>query len=85
MFYPPLPNAPRIQHLTTIASDRDIGEPASGFAKFIVGDDQNTQRLRQPYGVAMFDGKLYVADSRAPGLAVFDFAAAAVLAHDRFR
>jgi sugar lactone lactonase YvrE len=72
VFYPALPNAPRIQHLTTIASDRDISAPASGFAKFIVGDDPNAQRLRQPYGVAVFDGKIYVADSRAPGLAVFD-------------
>ena len=72
VFYPPLPNAPRIQHLTTIASDRDISAPASGFAKFIVGDDPNAQRLRQPYGVAVFDGKIYVADSRAPGLVVFD-------------
>lgn len=72
VFYPPLPNAPRIQHLTTIASDRDISEPAGNFARFIVGDDANEQRLRQPYGVAMFDGKLYVADSKAPGLAVFD-------------
>ena len=72
VFYPALPNAPRIQHLTTIASDRDIGEPISGFARFIVGEDTGAQRLRQPYGVAAFDGRLYVADSRAPGLAVFD-------------
>jgi DNA-binding beta-propeller fold protein YncE len=72
VFYPPLPNPPRIQHLTTIASDRDISEPAGGFARFIAGDDSNAQRLRQPYGVAMYDGKMYVADSRAPGLAVFD-------------
>lgn len=72
VFYPALPNAPRIQHLTTIASDQDISVPVGGFAKFIAGDDQRAQRLRQPYGVAMFDGKLYVADSKAPGLAVFD-------------
>ena len=72
VFYPPLPNPPRIQHLTTIASDRDISAPTGGFEQFIVGDATNTQRLRQPYGTALFDGKLYVADSRAPGLAVFD-------------
>jgi len=72
VFYPPLPNPPRVQHLTTIASDLDISAPAGGFAKFIAGDDQREQRLRQPYGVAMFEGKLYVADSKAPGLAVFD-------------
>jgi DNA-binding beta-propeller fold protein YncE len=72
VFYPPLPNPPRIQHLTTITSERDVAPPSSSFAKFIVGEEVNEQRLRQPYGVAMFDGKMYVADSRGPGLAVFD-------------
>ncbi len=73
VFYPPLPNAPRIQHLKTIASDHDVGGTVEGFEKFVLGDDQHTQRLRQPYGVAMFEGRLYVADSKGPGLAVFDF------------
>jgi DNA-binding beta-propeller fold protein YncE len=72
VFYPPLPNAPRIQHLKTLASERDVAPAASTFAKFVVGEETNEQRLRQPYGVAMFDGKMYVADSRGPGLAVFD-------------
>ncbi len=63
---------PRIQHLATIASERDINPPSDGFAKFILGDDANVRRLQQPYGVAMSEGKLYVADSRAQGLAVFD-------------
>ncbi len=71
-FYPGAPDAPRIQHLKTISGEGDLGAPASGFAQFIVGDDTRTQQLKQPYGVAMFEGKLYVVDSRAPGLAVFD-------------
>lgn len=74
VFYPSLPGAPRIQHLATIASERDLGQPVDGFAKFILGDVSNEGRLQQPYGLAMFDGKLYVADSRAQGLAVFDMA-----------
>ncbi len=73
VFYPALPDAPRIQHLTTIMSDRDVNAADSSLAKFVLGDDQNVQRLKQPYGVAMYEGKLYVADSRASGLAVFDF------------
>ncbi len=73
VFYPPLPNAPRIQYLTTISSERDVGAQESGFEKFVVGEDTHAQQLRQPYGVAMHQGRLYVADSRAPGLAVFDF------------
>ena len=73
LFYPPLPNAPRIQHLATFTGERDVNGPEGAFTKFIVGEATKTQVLKQPYGVAMFDGKLYVADSRAPGLAIFDF------------
>ena len=73
-FYPPMPNPPRIQHLKTITGERDMGVSVSGFAKFVLGDEAKTQQLMQPYGVGMYGGKLYVVDSRAPGLAVFDLA-----------
>ena len=73
-FYPPLPDPPRIQHLRTLTGERDLGVAASKFAQFVVGDDTRTQQLKQPYGVGMFNGKLYVVDSRAPGIAVFDLA-----------
>ena len=73
-FYPPPPQPPRIQHLATFSGERDFAPPAGGFAQFILGEDRTSQRLERPYGVAMFEGRLYVADSRAPGLAVFDLA-----------
>lgn len=73
-FYPPPPQPPRVQHLLTLSGERDLAPATSGFARFIVGDDKTSQRLQRPYGMALFDGKLYVADSRAPGLAVFDLA-----------
>jgi DNA-binding beta-propeller fold protein YncE len=74
VFYPPLPNAPRIQYLTTIASERDLAVKKDSFADFIVGEEKEAQRLMQPYGVAMYQGKLYVADTGAGGLAIFDLA-----------
>lgn len=73
-FYPSLPNPPRIQHLKTLTGERDLGAPASGLAKFVLGDDAKAQQLKQPYGVGMYQGKLYVVDSRAPGIAIFDLA-----------
>jgi len=72
VFYPPLPNPPRLQHLLTLSGEGDVARENSDFAKFIVGDVANARQLRQPYGVAMFDGKVYVADTKGPGLAVFD-------------
>jgi DNA-binding beta-propeller fold protein YncE len=74
VFYPQLPNAPRIQYLTTIASERDLAVKKDSFADFIVGEDKDSQRLTQPYGIAMDKGKLYVADTGAGGLAIFDLA-----------
>lgn len=71
-FYPPLPQPPRIQHLATFSGEDDFAAPDSQFAKFILGEEKNPRSLQRPYGVAMFDGRLYVADSKAPGLAVFD-------------
>jgi sugar lactone lactonase YvrE len=73
-FYPPLPAAPRIQHLRTLKGERDLGPEASNLAKFVLGEETNARQLIQPYGVAMYKGKLYVVDSRAPGIAVFDLA-----------
>ncbi|SIR65118.1 hypothetical protein SAMN05421829_1266 [Aromatoleum tolulyticum] len=71
-FYPPLPNAPRIQYLTTLSGERDLAVAKGRFAEYILGEEREARQLVQPYGVALTDGKLYVADSRAPGLAVFD-------------
>lgn len=72
VFYPALPNAPRVQYLTTIAGERDLAGEHDSFADFIVGDDKAGQRLTQPYGAALYQGKLYVADTGAAGLALFD-------------
>ena len=72
VFYPPLPNAPRIQYLTTIASERDLAVKKDSFADFIVGEEKAAQRLTQPYGIAIDQGRLYVADTGAGGLAIFD-------------
>ena len=72
VFYPLPPDPPRIRYLATFANARDLGAQESELAKFIVGDDKLGEELKRPYGVAMRDGKIYVADNRLSGLAVFD-------------
>lgn len=75
VYYPAPPALPRIQLLTTFEGERDLGEADSSLAKFLLGDaDKSARRLQQPYGAALFDSKLYVVDSKAPGLVVFDLA-----------
>jgi len=74
VFYPPLPNPPRIQFLTTFSGAADVEKvEKSELATFVLGKEtQEEQELSKPYGVALFDGKLYVADTRGGGYAIFD-------------
>ena len=74
MFYPLPPDPPRIQHLATYASARDLqtDKAEGGLKTFLLGEEKIQDALVRPYGVAMSDGKIYVADSRGPGLAIFD-------------
>ncbi len=75
VFYPGQPDPPRIQHLTKFADARDVGAPRDGLADFVLGAEGSENALLRPYGATLFDGKIYVADSRAHALAVFDLKA----------
>jgi hypothetical protein len=70
VFFPPSPEPPRIQYLTSFTSSKDI-EQQSGFDKFVVGE-KTELKVDKPYGVALHDGRLYVCDTNS-GLVVFDF------------
>jgi DNA-binding beta-propeller fold protein YncE len=73
IFYPPLPNPPRIQYLASFSAASDLGERRGGFAEFIAGKDpKDKMEVKKPYGVAVHDGKIYAVDTRGPGYAVFD-------------
>lgn len=72
VFYPDPPALPRVQFLTSYTGSNDIEPPKSGFDVFITGDRGGKLRLDKPYGVAMYNGKLYVCDTNQTIL-VFDF------------
>jgi len=73
VFYPPLPNAPRIQHLASFSTAADLAKPQSGFAEFVVGKDPKEKySVKKPYGVGISQGKIYVVDTAGAGYAVFD-------------
>jgi DNA-binding beta-propeller fold protein YncE len=69
VFFPPPPAAPRIQYLTAFSGLRDI-EEQSAFNRFVVGEIPDV-KLDKPYGVAIYDGKIYVCDTNATVI-VFD-------------
>ncbi len=73
VFYPPLPNPPRIQYLATFSGPNDVGGRHTAFFDFILGRDAaEASAIKKPYGVAMHAGKIYVVDARGPSYAVFD-------------
>lgn len=73
LFYPPPPDAPRLQYLARFSTPSDVASEGMGFRDFIVGKDTLDDHLvRKPYGVALHDGKIYVVDTRANGYAIFD-------------
>src|SRR5210317_179212 len=76
IFYPPPPNLPRIQFLSTFSSALDMSTKSRGFRDFVFGGEENEQKLvHKPYGLAIHQGRIYVVDARGNGWGVFDLAA----------
>lgn len=73
VYYPPLPNPPRIQYLATFSGPNDVVATRNTFFEFIAGRDATeTETVQKPYGVAMHAGRIYVVDTRGGGYAIFD-------------
>lgn len=73
-FWPLAPDEPRIQFLRTFNGSDDIsGKKAGGLDTLVFGKEGNDEAgIRKPYGLAMHDGKIYVADIRAKNVMVLD-------------
>lgn len=63
IFYPSLPNPPRIQHLLSLTSLDDLNKSESFFADFVLGKQSTDSLVVKPYGIAVFDEKIYVVDA----------------------
>ena len=74
VFYPPSPNSPRIQFLTSYSGASDIEkEKRTSFARFVLGEEKKAvPQISKPYGVALYEDKIYVADTRGNGYAILD-------------
>ena len=73
VFFPPPPEAPRLQFLTSLSGPEDFGaRAAAGLEKFVLGEPEKIEGVVAPYGMALFEGKLYVCDVGRKMVAVFD-------------
>ncbi len=73
VFYPEPPELPRVQFLASFDGSKDIVEEKSAFDVFLTGKESGSV-LQKPYGVAVYDGKIYVCDT-LKSVMVFDFQA----------
>ncbi len=62
VFYPPPPQRPRIQFLTSIENAQDVEDSTGALTTFLVGDQKTDRSFRKPTAVASHDGVIYVAD-----------------------
>ncbi len=72
IFYPAAPDAPRLQFLTSFSSSRDLSGPPNVLKRFIVGDEAGVSPIVKPYGVAVFNRKIYICDTANNSIDILD-------------
>ena len=77
LFYPPFPDAPRVQYLTSfsVATDVEEAKKKSGWlSDFVLGEEtpEDDEGPSKPYGISLKDGVIHVVDTRGAGYAMFD-------------
>ena len=73
-FWPEAPDAPHIQFLTAFNSSRDVSQNKKGGLDDLVygSEPENAHAINKPYGVRMWNGRIYVCDVRSSGVLVLD-------------
>jgi len=69
--FPPPPDEPRIQYLTSYGKEDDLAK-ASKFTRFVLGEEKALRPIYKPYGLAIRDGKIYVCDTQSASVTVAD-------------
>jgi DNA-binding beta-propeller fold protein YncE len=73
IFYPALPQRPRLQFLRSISGESDLGKKQSAFQEFLFGKHYD-QLLGKPYDVAACKGKIYIMDRMYKKIVILDLA-----------
>jgi sugar lactone lactonase YvrE len=72
-FWPQYPDAPRVQFLTSIGRSSDVEPAKSKLDELVLGKEtQQVLPLSKPYGLEMWDGKIYACDIRNNSITIFD-------------
>ena len=71
VFYPALPQRPRLQFLRSVSAESDLGKKRSAFREFLFGKPRD-QRLGKPYDIGACKGKIYILDRAVKKMVVLD-------------
>ena len=72
-FWPQYPDEPRLQYLTSFKTSTDVEPPKSSLDQLVMGkENEKVLNLAKPYGVEMYQGKIYVCDLRSRAVTVLD-------------
>ena len=72
VFYPSLPDTPRIQFLTTITTEEDIGVERDRLMEFVTGKPGAIMAIARPWDLDHMPGKLYVSDKTYRRIVIVD-------------
>lgn len=72
VFYPMPPQTPKLQFLTSITGEEDIGKKKDAFKEFLVGKTQSIKQIARPFGISSLDGKIYISDRTYKKIIVID-------------
>ena len=70
-FWPAPPDQPHVQFLTSYNGSSDVSTSRSQFDEMLYGK-ATEQGIIKPYGIAMWNGRIYVTDLRTVGVTVLD-------------
>ena len=62
VYYPPLPQKPRLQFLHSITTEDDIGKKTSGLEEFLMGKQTSLNKIERPFDIGASKGRIYISD-----------------------
>jgi len=72
VYYPPLPQKPRIQFLVSITTEEDIGKKTSGLEEFLMGKQTSLNRIERPFDIGASKGRIYISDGAFKKILIID-------------
>lgn len=72
-FWPPYPDQPRLQFLMSVDASNDVAPKKSSLDQLVYGKEpEEVLVVQKPYGVKMFNGRVYVCDIQNHCVTVLD-------------